>query len=148
MIAGGPTADAGTVAHRRDRDQGSQRQVVAVDLSAARSGRADERRGRAVVAPCGDLGEALVRDTRCQRQPLRQDHADGYRNLPPAGLQRLLIPHHRCRSSSGPPIRPFIAPQELNGYQIGDFVRISLILSYREAWKFLFVGGLFHKEGL
>ena len=56
---------------------------VAVDVPAARRRRADEQRGRAVVASCGDLAEALVRDAKCQRQPLRRDDADGDRNLPP-----------------------------------------------------------------
>ena len=81
---------------------------VVVDVLASRRGRTDKQRGRAVVASCGDMAEAVVWDAERQRQSLRRDDADGDRNLPPTTSQRLLLHHGRRRSSSRSSIRPFI----------------------------------------
>ena len=50
---------------------------LAVDLPASRRNRSDEQCGRAVVASCGDLAQAFLRDAKRQRQPLRRDPVDG-----------------------------------------------------------------------
>ena len=89
---------------------------VAVDVLASRRGRADEQRGRAFVASCGDMAEAVVWDAERPRQPFRRDDADGDRNLPPTAPQRLRLRHRRRRSPSCPSTSPFIAPQGVNGY--------------------------------
>lgn len=80
---------------------------------------AGERSLRHARAPraAWSLAESLLRDAERQRQPLRRDHADGHRDPPPAGPQRLLVPHYRCPSSSRPPTRPFTAPRGVNGYE-------------------------------
>ena len=57
--------------------------------SASRRGRADKQCGRAFVASCGDMAEALVRNAERGRQPFRRDDVDRDRNLPPTASQRL-----------------------------------------------------------
>ena len=84
---------------------------VAVDVSASRRGRADEQRGRAVVASCGDLAEALVWNAKCQRQPLRRDDADGDRNLPPAAPQRLRLSHRAVEAHLAHQPAPSLLPR-------------------------------------
>ncbi len=89
---------------------------VVVDILAARRDRTDEQRGRAVVATCGDLAEALVWDAERRWQPLRRDAADDHRNVPSAASQRLRLCDQCRRSPSRPPIRPFIASRVVNAY--------------------------------
>lgn len=84
--------------------------AVAVDVLAARRGPTDEPCSRTVVASCGDLEEAVVRNPKRQRQPLRRDDADGDRDLPPAGPQRVRLLDQCCGSSSREPTRPFPGP--------------------------------------
>ena len=69
----------------------------------SRGGRADEQCGRAVVASCGDLAEAVVWDAERGGQPFCGDDVDGDRNVPPATAQRVHL-HHRLRSKPTLPI--------------------------------------------
>ena len=55
---------------------------LVVDVPGRRRSRADQQRQRASLASSRDLAEAVVRHSKCPRQPLRGDDSHGRRNLP------------------------------------------------------------------
>ena len=74
--------------------------------------------GRAVVASCGDLAEAVVWIAERGGQSLCRDDVDGNRNLPSTASQCLCTHHCRCRIASRPSTRPFITTQGVNDYGV------------------------------
>ena len=87
-----------------------------VDVRAGRGGRADEQRGGARVAPCGDLAADQRRDGQRRWEPVRGADADGGRDLPAAEAQRAGLSELVLRGALARPEGPVPGAGKLTGY--------------------------------
>ena len=69
-----------------------------------------------VHGPPNRLAIAVFASWEVKREPFRREYADGDRDLPPTGPQRVLVPQRHRRIASRPSTNSLTAPRGVNGY--------------------------------